>query len=117
MKRGRVFLWGGGVLLLLAAAGAALAWWHHMNQPAYRLRYGRDLLRKGDWKGAEHLALLLEAAGEADRARLLRGEALLRRDDFAGALEQLNGVRDPGPLRVDAALLTGRCLHGLHRPA
>lgn len=95
-------------------AGGGWVWWRHATGPEYRLRAGREALRRGDFQAAERYATLLTADGQADHAALLRGESLFQRQNYAGALAEFNRIRDRGELRLDAALLTGRCLLELH---
>lgn len=96
--------------LALAAVVALAAWRYVTSRPDYRLRDGRRAIAAGDYDRAWQQAAALEAAGEADRAELLRGEALLARGEFALALDRFNRVRDDHALRVRAALHAGRCL-------
>src|SRR5262249_58411363 len=91
-------------------AGGAAGWWYRAARPEARLQRGRDAVRRGDWDAAEALADCLEAAGEADRANLLRGEVLAARKRWADALQVLNKILDEGDLRLQAAVTTGRCL-------
>ncbi len=112
--------------LLLVLAGGGTAWWYQTTRPEYRLRVGREAVHQGDFPKADHLAGLLEADGEVDRAHLLRGELLLARahtildtepSDALGqslaeqAHDQLNLIRDTGELRTEAAYVDGLCLH------
>ncbi|HMF12680.1 MAG TPA: tetratricopeptide repeat protein, partial [Gemmataceae bacterium] len=100
--------------LFVVASVAGLAggawWWRHTSRPEYRLRRGQDALRRGDRDEAERYAQLLLADGQADRAHLLRGEALFRQKQYDRAIAELNRIRSEGELRVDAALLLGQCL-------
>jgi tetratricopeptide (TPR) repeat protein len=99
------------VLLLaavLGSVGAAGAWWHHTTQPDYRLLRGQEALRRGDWDEAERFVLRLEAAGEKDRAHLLRGELYLHQRDYNRAVGEYNQLADQGALRVEAAALYGK---------
>lgn len=120
------------VLLGLAAGGvAALGWqrwgtagWYFHRSPTYFYRQGRELLRQGHADKAQRLALLLEADGHKDHARLLRAAAfyhqarpLLEVEDrraaaplLRRALTECNRVEDQAELRVEAAILMGQCL-------
>jgi tetratricopeptide (TPR) repeat protein len=91
----------------LAAAGGG--WWYYVTRPEYRWQRGQQALRENDWLAAEEFARKLEASGEPDRARLLRGEALFRQRRYADAVTELNQVRDEGDLRLRAATLQGQC--------
>jgi tetratricopeptide (TPR) repeat protein len=104
--------------VVLAAAAGAWLWWRHTTAPDYRLRRGREALHKGDWEQARRLAARLEVAGYRDHARLLQGEAALRRGDLARAVRAFNQIRDRGDLLVEASALYGQWfLLQLHRPA
>jgi hypothetical protein len=96
-----------GLCVLLALAAG---WWRHASRPGYRLQRGREALQRHDYDAAGAIADCLEAAGEADRAQLLRGESLMRLRRFADALAALNRIRDTGELRLEAAVLSARCL-------
>jgi tetratricopeptide (TPR) repeat protein len=102
------------VSLAAVAAGGA-AWWYHATRPEYRWQRGREALCQNDWLGVEDVARRLEAAGDADRACLLRGEALYRQRRYPDSIAELNKVRDEGQLRLQAAALQGQCFLGLHR--
>jgi tetratricopeptide (TPR) repeat protein len=112
---------------LATAVGLALAggaWWHHTSRPEYRLRRGREALRRGDDEAVEREVLRLEAAGCGDQAHLLRAELLFARAKpyldanqsapaapFLGrALDECNQIRDQGDIRLDAAAVSGLCL-------
>jgi tetratricopeptide (TPR) repeat protein len=127
----RRLLWPlAGLALALGLGTAGGAWWYHTSQPDYRLRKGRDALHRGDAQTAEHFALLLEADGRMDHARLLRGEAFFvqakpRLDagrpeevqvPLRRALAEFNKIQDQGDLRVEAAALSGLCLLHLNEP-
>lgn len=94
------------VLAVLAAAG----WRYRITRPDYRLARGHEAVEAGDFKAAEQYAGRLEAAGQADRAHLLRAESLYARRDPEGALRECNQIKDEGDLRLRAAALSGRCL-------
>jgi tetratricopeptide (TPR) repeat protein len=84
--------------------------------PDYRLRKGQEAVRAGDDAEAERFARLLEDDFQFDRARLVRGELLIRREQYTSALKILNQVADQGALRRQAALLQGECLFKLGNP-
>jgi tetratricopeptide (TPR) repeat protein len=98
------------LVLALVAAPVAAGWWYRATRPEARLQRGRDAVRRGDWEAAEVLADRLEAAGDANRANLLRGESLAARQRWPEALQALNKIFDEGELRVQAAVAAGRCL-------
>ena len=94
----------------MALLGGAGAWRHYTNRPEYLLGKGQAALRRGDADAAEVLAARLEAAGYADHACLLRGEAYLRQKRPALALQEFNNIRDQGAIRLEAVALSGKCL-------
>jgi tetratricopeptide (TPR) repeat protein len=106
-RRWKLGLAAGLSVVLILASGT---WWRHTSRPGYRLQRGREALQQDDYDAAGAIADALEASGEADRARLLRGESLLRQRRFADALAALNRIRDAGELRLEAAVLSARCL-------
>jgi tetratricopeptide (TPR) repeat protein len=117
--------------LLAGVGGGAYLVWEPGTRPETRLRLGQQALRAGDQATAEHYLWLLEAAGARDAAHLLRAELFFRqakplldagkRDVTLPALqrcqEELNRIRDRGPLRREAAALSGQCLLYLDEPA
>src|SRR5436309_2536092 len=109
-----------GPLLALAVVALALAagagWWYRTTRPAYRLQRGQAAARAGDYDRANAFADLLESAGHADEALLLRGEALLLQGEPTAALHQLNRIKGDGPPRTEGAVLAGRCLIALKNP-
>jgi tetratricopeptide (TPR) repeat protein len=108
--------WALAAAAVAAAVGAA-AWWGVTSSRDYRLRAGREAVRAGRWGEAERMALRLEAAGDADHARLLRGEMFLRRGQVGPAVRAYNRIRRPDVL-LDASALFGRgFLLDLKRPA
>jgi tetratricopeptide (TPR) repeat protein len=102
--------------LLLTSGGAALWWWQHTSTAEYRLCEGQRALERGDDATAERYLLLLEADGRRDQAHLLRGEIFVREEQYARALAECNQIRDHGELRVQAAVVSGRCLLELEQP-
>src|SRR5262249_843360 len=98
-----------GVLFLLAAVGGGLAplghlyWadarWYFTSDPQYRLRCGREALRRGEVDGGNQVALLLEAEGCKDQAALLRGELNFRRGEPLAHQERL---REAAPYLLKA---------------
>lgn len=103
--RKRVVL-AGLILVAMAAAG----WRYRITRPDYRFARGQEALEAGQFKAAEQYAVRLEAAGQADRAHLLRAESLYARRDPEAALRECNQIKDEGDLRVRAAAIAGRCL-------
>jgi tetratricopeptide (TPR) repeat protein len=97
-------------LVALGVAGAVGWWWYTTTRPEARLRAGQEALRHDDPERAERLAARLEASGYPSHAALLRGEALLRRQEFARALAEFNRIEDQGEVRLEAAALSGQCL-------
>src|SRR5437763_1036078 len=81
------------------------SWWYRTTRPEFRLEQGRQAIRREEWEAAYAIARQLEAAGESDRALLLRGEALVRQNYFAKALEAFGAIEDQGTLRVQADVL------------
>jgi tetratricopeptide (TPR) repeat protein len=106
-RRWRRGLAGLAAVLLLAAG---IAWWQHTSRPEYRLQRGREALQRDDYDAVAAIADRLEAAGEPDRAELLRGEALVRQRRFPEALATFNRIGDKGEIRLQAAVLSARCL-------
>lgn len=117
--------WAGAVLaglLLMVGAWAR----HEAARPDRQMARARQALAEERYERAEDVAAMLERAGEGDRARLIRAESLRRlaqgqRDSPRGrqllgqALEQLDGIRDTGPLRWQAAVQVGLCLVDLRQ--
>ena len=99
-----------GVLLAALAVGG---WRYRVTRTEYRFARGREAVAAGRWDRAARFADELAAAGHPDHALLLRADALLRQGRPAEALTLLNGVRDQGGLRREAAALTGRCFLAL----
>lgn len=124
MRAGRRLVAALAGVVVLGLAGAAGAWWYHTTRPDYRLRGGREALRRGQREQAERMVRVLTAAGDRDHANLLRAEIALAQAkpfldaDLAAqavpllrrALEACNQVRDQGDLRLQAAALSGQCL-------
>jgi tetratricopeptide (TPR) repeat protein len=122
--RTRLLVLLGGLAVALALGGGLGAWWQRTSGPDYRLRSGRDALRRGDEAAAERAVLLLRAAGAEDHAHLLQAEIAFARakpyldsDQLAEAtpflsraLDECNRIRDQGQLRLDAVALSGLCL-------
>ncbi|MBA2227920.1 MAG: tetratricopeptide repeat protein [Gemmataceae bacterium] len=77
------------------------------------LATGRSALMRGEWDKVQEVAERLERAGYGDHSRLLRAEWLWSRGEAAGALALAEGVRAEGRLRVEAALIAGKCLLAL----
>jgi tetratricopeptide (TPR) repeat protein len=107
--------WCGFAVALVAVAAGGAAWWYHVTRPEYRWQRGQEALRQNDWLGVEDVARRFDASGDADRACLLRGEALYRQRLYPASIAELNKVRDEGLLRLQAAAIQGQCFLGLHR--
>jgi tetratricopeptide (TPR) repeat protein len=97
-------------LVLTSLAGGVV--WYYQTRPEKRLQRGRSAIERGDWDTATRISDRLEAAGQLDRANLLRGESLAARERWDEALPILNRIRDEGPLRLQAAVVVGKCLLG-----
>jgi tetratricopeptide (TPR) repeat protein len=97
------------LILVLGVLGAA-GWRYRVTRPDYRLARGQDAIRAGDAQTVRDYAERLEAAGYPDHAHLLRGEALHAFGAPDLALAQFNKIRSEGPIRLRAAVLSGRCL-------
>lgn len=104
--------WPRRVTLLLVAVGllAVGGWKYRTSRPDYRLARGQDAVRAGNAAAVRESADRLDAAGYADHAHLLRGDALLAFGSPALALAEFNKIQSAGPLRLRAAALSGRCL-------
>ena len=98
-----------GVMVVIAVA------WHRVSSPNYRFDHGQRAARQGDFELAEHYAALLASAGSPDLSRLLRGEMLLLQQEPLPALAALKSITGDGPIRLDAAYLSARCLITLRR--
>jgi tetratricopeptide (TPR) repeat protein len=107
--------WTLAATMALAAGAGVAVWWYHTTRPEYRLRRGQEALRQGRPDKAERLAERLEAAGYADHARLLRGEALLREHRLAAAAAEFNQIQDRGELLVEAAAIYGLAFLSVQR--
>jgi len=103
--RKRILLTG-LVLVALAAAG----WRYRVTRPEYRFARGHEAVEAGEFKAADQYAARLEAAGQADRAHLLRAESLYARRDREAALRECNQIKGEGDIRHRGAALAGRCL-------
>jgi tetratricopeptide (TPR) repeat protein len=106
-------------LLALSLTGMLAAggwWWYSTTRPDYRLRVGLEALDRGDPDTAELMAARLAAGGYNNHALLLRGKKLLLEGRHARALEELNRIRDTGWIRLEAAVLSGRCQLKLKNP-
>ncbi|MFO0880900.1 MAG: tetratricopeptide repeat protein [Gemmataceae bacterium] len=96
-------------LVFLGLATLAITW-YRQTRPAYLYAQAQDALRQGLWEKVDDLASRLHQTGQADYANLLHGEMLLAQGKPDQALATLNRVADQGALRLEAALLSGRCL-------
>lgn len=95
-------------VVLLGAAAGGWQWWRHTTAPDYLLRRGQAALRSGDQERAKRTAARLEVAGHRDHARLLRGEAALRRRDLTRAVGEFNRIRDRDDVLVEASAVYGQ---------
>jgi len=109
--------WFGLLLAGLTVVAGVGVRWYSTTRPDYRLRAGREALRQGDWSTANELAALLENSGNSDHACLLRGDAHYRQGAWDRALSEFNRIEDQGPLRLQAAGLSGCCLMQLKQLA
>jgi tetratricopeptide (TPR) repeat protein len=113
------------VVSVVLAAALGLAGWNYYRttRPDYRLRAGREALRRGDLTRGRELAVQLETSGHPDPAHFLRAEALYRQarayveaEDLPSAtpllreaLDELDQIRDEGELRVESEAVAGQC--------
>lgn len=106
--RGRArFLRALVVIVTLGTLAAGAVRWYQTTRPAYRLRQGQEALHQGRPDIADRLAERLEADGDYDQARLLRGEALLQEHQFARAVQEFNRIQDRGDLYIEASAIYG----------
>ena len=77
------------------------------------LAAGRSALACGEWNKVQEVVERLERAGYEDHSRLLRAEWLWSRGEAAGALALAERVQAEGRLRLEAALIAGKCLLAL----
>jgi tetratricopeptide (TPR) repeat protein len=102
----------GAIALLLILATIWYFRFYHVSADRL-LATGRLALARGEWDQVQEAAERLERAGYGDHSRLLRAEWLWSRGEAAGALALAEGVRAEGRLRVEAALIVGKCLLAL----
>jgi tetratricopeptide (TPR) repeat protein len=108
MWRRRLWLAAFAGLALAAGLGAGAAWYSHINRPDYRMRQGREALRRHDWDAARHQADRLENAGHPDHAHLLRGQAHLHVGEWTEAILEYNAIRhDQLEVLAEASLVYG----------
>src|SRR5262249_690681 len=81
----------------------------------YRMQRGREAIGRHDYDAVDAIAEKLEAAGEADRANLLRGEALMHQERYGAALSTLNQIQEKGEVHFQSVVLSARCLLELRR--
>jgi tetratricopeptide (TPR) repeat protein len=93
----------------LGLAGAGAVWRYKTTRPEYRLRLGREAVRRADFATAEAMARRLETAGHGDHARLLRAAAELELDRPGSAVVELNRI-EATELRLEGATLYGEWL-------
>jgi tetratricopeptide (TPR) repeat protein len=95
-------------LALVAGLGAGGAWYYHSNRPEYRLRQGREALRRHDWAAARQQADGLENSGHPDHAHLLRGQIHLHQGELTEAIREYNAIRHDKPeVLAEASLVYG----------
>jgi len=102
----------GAIAFLLILATIWYFRFYHVSADRL-LAAGRLALARGEWDKVQEVAERLERAGYGDHSRLLRAEWLWSRGEAAGALALAEGVRAEGRLRVEAALIAGKCLLAL----
>jgi tetratricopeptide (TPR) repeat protein len=112
------------VLILAALAAAAGAWWYLRPPTPERLaRDGQEAILRGDWKAALAAADQLDAAGDPDRAHLVRGHSYLRRarqnDAMLNrAIVEYNQIRhDRSDVLAEASLTYGLGFYSLGKLA
>ena len=98
---------------LLVAGG--MWWWFRERQVSadYLLATGRSALAREDWDTVRQVVERLERAGYEPHSRLLRAEWLWSRGEVASALALAEGVQTEGRLRIEAAVMVGKCLLAL----
>lgn len=110
VRRRRVLRWLIVGLCVFAAAVAGYRWWDRSPEEGFRQAW--KALDRGDLpKAAAIIRALDDRSRNEPRVRLLRGGYLMKRGDYAGALEQLSGVEAAGSLREPVLLMTGECLY------
>src|SRR5262249_17549366 len=89
------------LMLSVAVLVAAVAgyWRYRVTRPEYRLRQGQEAIHQGDLREAERWAAALEAAGDPDRAHLLRGQIYLSVNELNRAILEYNQI-DHGQTEV-----------------
>jgi tetratricopeptide (TPR) repeat protein len=115
---------------LIGLAGVALAalltgaWWHfRAGDPDRLLRDGQEAVLRGDWEAAHQAADRLDAAGQPDRAHLVRGHGYLRRARGNDALlnravVEYNQIRHDNPdVLAEASLTYGLGFYSLGKLA
>jgi tetratricopeptide (TPR) repeat protein len=119
MSRGRASLVAlTGCVVTVALLGAPGLWWYKTSRPDYRLRKGEEALERNDFTEAERQADRLQAAGYADQAHLLRGQAHLRSNELNPAIQEYNLIsRDNEAVLTEASLIYGLAFLKLGSPA
>jgi len=112
---GQVIRWwyrlGRPALVAALLLGAGIWWFYERQVSADRLlATGRSALARGDWDKVREVAEQLERAGYQQHSRLLRAEWLWNRGEVASALALAEGVQAEGRLRIEAAVIVGKCL-------
>ena len=76
---------------LAVLVGSVAGYWRYrVTRPDYRLRQGQEAVLQGDLREAERWAAALEAAGDPDRAHLLRGQMYLSDNELNAAILEYN---------------------------
>jgi tetratricopeptide (TPR) repeat protein len=113
VKRWQNRLWRLGLIATLLIIGS-IWWFRERHVSADRLlATGRMALVRGEWDKVREVAERLERGGYEPHSRLLRAEWLWSRGEVASALALAEGVQAEGRLRVDAAVIVGKCLLAL----
>ena len=98
-------------LALIVVGGiGVIVWRHYVTRPDYRLARGQDAIKAMDWDSVQAFATRLEDNGHPNHAHFLRGESHFARHRPDLALSEFNQIQDAGPLRLQAAAHSGRCL-------
>jgi tetratricopeptide (TPR) repeat protein len=93
--------------VIVGVVVAARVWY---RSPEALVAQGHEALRQGQGERVRDVADRLERWGYVDQSRLLRAQWHWQQGQVAAALAWLNGITAEGPLRVEAALLAGKCL-------
>ena len=83
---------------------------YRISRPNYRFTQGQLAIAAQDWPVAEAYVLVLEGAGEDDRAALLQAELAERQGQPKQAIGHLKRIPESSPFWTDALTLNGQCL-------